>query len=76
MTHKDRDTAQIIEYLLNNSDSDISLADIEQYSGAERLRVFPITYELYLQGKLHPVHYSFWGVPTGYRVVDKELKDF
>lgn len=68
MDEKAKDRIKILSYIKSVETPSVSVADIAQHSGAERFRVFPILYELYLNDVLVPESYTFWDVPAGYFV--------
>lgn len=68
MDNKVKDRIKILRYINSVREPVVSVLDIEKYSGAEKLRVFPILYELFLSGTLIPNTYTFWGVPAEYYV--------
>lgn len=68
MDEKTKDRIRILRYISSVEEPVVSVSNIEKYSGAEKLRVFPILYELYLNKMLTPSSYTYWGVPAGYYV--------
>lgn len=74
MDEKTKDRIRILSYISCIEKPIVSVSDIEKYSGADKLRVFPILYELYLNKTLLPCSYTSWGVPDGYFVRELNLK--
>lgn len=68
MDEKTKDRIKILRYISSINEPVVSVPDIERHSGADKLRVFPILYELFLSGALTPNTYTFWGVPAEYYV--------
>lgn len=68
MEEKEKDRIKIIRYIEQINASEVLVSDIENHSGAEKLRVFPILYEFFLSGILTPSSFTYLGVPAGYYV--------
>lgn len=77
MNEKEKDKLRILKYISSTKESTISVAEIVEYSGAERMRVFPILYELHLDNVLAVSSHTYWGIPTYYfvqKITDKIRK--
>lgn len=68
MDEKTKDRVKILRYISSIKEPVVSVSDIEKYSGADKLRVSPILYELYLNKALILSGYTRWGIPDGYFV--------
>ena len=62
MDYKQQDRDKILSYLQAYSISTVDA--IIQESGAERLRVYPILFELNLEQRMRVVEESEWGAPV------------
>lgn len=63
LNYKVIDTQKIASYI-NSSAADISVEDIIQNSGADKLRVYPALFELEQSGFLEVVEREELGTPT------------
>lgn len=75
MVQKRKDIESIVHYIQTKNQTQITVSEITEYSGANDLRVSNILYELYLKGFLAVCSTSIWGVPVSY-IVKKELFDY
>lgn len=66
MDEKTKDRIKILIYISSINKPVVSVLDIERHSGADKLRISPILYDLYLNKVLTPSSYTYWGVPNGY----------
>lgn len=73
MDEKTKDRVKILRYISSIKEPIVSVPDIERHSGADKLRVSPILYELFLSGALAPCSYTFWGIADGYYVQKSNL---
>lgn len=64
MNYKIIDTQKIVDYINSFSGSTISVEEILQHSGADKLRVYPALFELELDGWLEVVEREELGAPT------------
>lgn len=62
MNYKQQDREHILSYLKTHPVSTVDA--IIQESGAERLRVYPILFELSQEKKIRVVEESEWGAPV------------
>lgn len=62
MNYKQQDRDKILSYLQTHPVSTVDA--IIQESGAERLRVYPILFELSLESVIRVVEESEWGAPV------------
>lgn len=67
MDAKTKDIIKILSYINTVKEPTVSVSDIIQQSGAEKLRVLPILYELYLNNAIIASSYTYWGVPHEYQ---------
>lgn len=68
MNYKIIDTQRIVDYINSFSGSAISVEEILQHSGADKLRVYPALFELEQDGWLEVVEREELGAPTVVRV--------
>lgn len=70
--YKEQDRKKIIDFLMSNGGTatvnDI-LDDILAYSGAEKLRVYPILIEEHMAGKIDFQEEEYYGAPKVVRLV-------
>ena len=68
MNYKIIDTQRIVDYINSFSGSAISVEEILQHSGADKLRVYPALFELEQDGWLEVMEREELGAPTVVRV--------
>lgn len=61
----------IVDYINGFSGSTVSVDDIMQYSGADKLRVYPALFELEQSGWLEVVEREELGAPTVVRIKER-----
>jgi len=66
--YKKRDTDAIMTYL-KNQEGEVEVSDIITKSGADKLRGYPILFELDMHGLLTIVRHSAFGAPEAVRLV-------
>ena len=66
--YKKEDTAKIAAYLHNRHDEEVLVEDIMLNSGAEKLRVYPILFELEQEGRIEVAEREELGAPKGVRL--------
>ena len=69
MNYKQQDRERILSYL--NTQPVCTVDAIIQESGAERLRVYPILFELSLEKRIRVVEESEWGAPVKVELMRK-----
>lgn len=62
-SQKISDVILILRYIDNCGVKGANISELKQYSGADPLRIFPIVYQLYLDGEIKITKSSFWGAP-------------
>lgn len=68
INYKEIDRKAIFDYL-SSQGGEIKVADVITNSGANRLRVYPILFELQMEGKLEVVQASELGTPITVRLL-------
>lgn len=63
MNYKELDTERILIYL-ESFECEVSVEDIIAYSDADKLRVYPILFELEQEGVIDVVKRDMFGTPT------------
>lgn len=75
MNYKQQDRERILSYLENHRTSTVE--SIIQGSGAERLRVYPLLFELAQENIIRVIEESEWGAPTKVKFKkDEEMREF
>lgn len=74
INYKIIDTRKIVDYLNASSGSTVSVEDIIENSGADRLRVYPALFELEQAGWLEVVEREELGAPVIVRVKKKKKR--
>lgn len=67
--YKEEDTAKIAAYLRSHSDGAVFVDDIIAHSGAERLRVYPILFEMEQDGIIEVTERELLGAPRKVRIL-------
>lgn len=67
MDYKVIDTRKIVDYICSHSDAVITVEEIIQNSGADKLRVYPALFELEQDGWLEVVEREELGAPSAVR---------
>lgn len=68
VNYKNQDKEAIIAFLKKN-DEDVEVAELIEYSGAEKLRVYSILFELTLEGVLSVTRKSVYGAPEAVKLI-------
>lgn len=68
INYKKKDAEAIMAYLKNN-EGDVEVSDIMEKSGACKLRVYTILFEMTMQGVIAVVRESAFGAPESVRLV-------
>lgn len=68
MNYKIIDTRKIVDYINSFSGSVISVEEILQHSGADKLRVYPALFELEQDGWLEVMEREELGAPVTVRI--------
>lgn len=68
INYKEIDRKAILDYL-GSQGGEIKVADVMTNSGANQLRVYPILFELQMEGKLEVVQASELGTPITVRLL-------
>lgn len=68
MTNKERDFMRIVRYLLSTRGRVITMQNVREMPNVEKLRAFPILYQLYLDGRIEVTKRSFWGIPEEFKL--------
>lgn len=68
INYKEIDKKAILDYL-GSRGGEIKVADVMTNSGANQLRVYPILFELQMEGKLEVVQASELGTPITVRLL-------
>ncbi len=67
MNYEERDMYRIIDYVIS-AGGDASVDDIITYSGAEKLRIYPLIFKMKLDGIITVTETNMWGAPTRIRL--------
>lgn len=66
--YKEQDRKKIIDFLMSNGGT-ATVNDILAYSGAEKLRVYPILIEEHMAGKIDFQEEEYYGAPKVVRLI-------
>lgn len=72
MDYKQQDTLRILDYLRRYPDG-VSVDDILQHSGANRLRVYPALFELEQEGRLEVLEREVLGAARVVRLIVSDI---
>lgn len=64
INYKELDTKRIMSYMVESGRMTILVDDIVKYSGADKLRVYPVLFELEQSGFLEVTEREEFGAPT------------
>lgn len=67
MNYEELDMYRIIDYVISVG-GDASVDDIITFSGAEKLRVYPLIFKMKLDGVITVTETNMWGAPTRIRL--------
>ena len=67
MNYEEIDQYRIIDYMIAVG-GDVAVDDIIAFSGAEKLRVYPLIFKMKLDGLITITETNMWGAPTKIRL--------
>ena len=70
--YKALDIQRIKDYIVHSRCAEVTVEDIMQNSGAERLRVYPILFELEQDGWLEVTRRKPFGAPIAVRCIQED----
>lgn len=73
INYKKEDTAKIVAYLRARSNEEVPVDGIMLNSGAERLCVYPILFEMEQDGIIEVTERELLGTPSKVRLLEKSL---
>lgn len=71
VNYKELDAKRLVDYL-ESADSEVSVDDLIAHSGAEKLRIYPLLFELECKGVIDVCQQSPLGAPTKVKFIARE----